>query len=104
MGVRSAALPSRGSINNSLQPIYTIMGAMQFYTNITSVTLTPIALGPELFTEALRALGDRPSLSRLTVDRSCMEEPNAHVLAKISGLRKLELEDPTQTILNLLPE
>ena len=33
-----------------------------------------------------------------------MEDRNAHVLVTISELRELELLDPTQTILNLLPE
>jgi hypothetical protein len=80
------------------------MGAMRLYINITSVTLTPMSLAPGLITEALRALGDRLSLSRLTVNSSCMEERNAHVLATISGLCELELLDPTQIILNLLPE
>jgi hypothetical protein len=80
------------------------MGALRLYTNITSVTLTPMALDPELITEALLALGDRLSLSRLTVNSSCMDDSNAHVLVTISGLRELELSDPGQTILNLLPE
>ena len=59
---------------------------------------------PKLFTEALRALADRPSLSRLTVNRCCMKEPNAHVLVKIGGLRELELSESNQTMLDLLPE
>ena len=59
---------------------------------------------PKLFTEALRALADRPSLSRLAVNRCCTEEPNAHVLVKIGGLRELELSEPDQIILDLLPE
>jgi hypothetical protein len=80
------------------------MGAVQLYTNITSVTFTPMTSDPGLFTEALRALGDRPSLSRLTVNPYCMHECNAHALAKIGGLRELELSDPTKIILNLLPE
>jgi hypothetical protein len=33
-----------------------------------------------------------------------MKGRNAYVLAKISGLRELELSNPTPTILNLLPE
>ena len=80
------------------------MGAMLSYTNITSVTLTPMVADPKLFTEALRALADRPSLSRLAVNCSYMGECNAHVLVKIGGLHELELKDPTGTILDLLPE
>jgi hypothetical protein len=110
MSVKSfVALPSNVPIagfsaNESLRSISIVIGAIQLYTNITSVTLTPMAVDLEFFTEALRALANRPSLSRLTVDRSCMEEPNAHVLATICGLRELELLDPTPIILNLLPE
>ena len=78
--------------------------ALKSYTDITSVTLTPIEFNSGMFTGALHALGDRPFLSRLTVNRCCMEDPNAHVLAKIGGLRELELFNPNQAILNLLPE
>ena len=78
--------------------------AVKSYADITSVTLTPMAFNPGIFTGVLHALGDRPFLSRLTVNQCCMEEPNAHVLAKIGELRELELFSPNQTILNLLPE
>jgi hypothetical protein len=79
--------------------------AVKSYTNIISVTLTPKIFRPELgFTEVLRALGDRPSLSQLTVNCYCMDESSARLLAKIGGLRELELSAPTQIILDLLPE
>jgi hypothetical protein len=78
--------------------------AMKSFTNIISVTLTPKGFCPAWFTGALHALGDRPSLSRLTVNSSCMNEIDAYIPATIIGLRELELLDPTQTILNLLPE
>jgi hypothetical protein len=77
---------------------------MRLYTNITSVMFAPVPSDPETFTETLHVLEDRPSLSRLTVNRSCTEELNSHVLVKIGGLRELELADPTQIILDLLPE
>jgi hypothetical protein len=78
--------------------------ALKSYTDIASVTLTPMVFNPGMFTGALHALGDRPFLSRLTVNHCCMEGPNAHLLVKIGGLRELELINPTQTILDLLPE
>src|SRR5277367_3171169 len=68
------------------------------------MTLTPLGLDPGLFTGALCALGNRPSLSRLTVDGSCMDEISARVRPTIIGLYELELSDPTQAISNLLPE
>jgi hypothetical protein len=80
--------------------------AMKSFTNIISVTLTPLLYIPGMgfSAGALHALGDRPSLSRLTVNEFCTEESSAHVLATITGLSELGILDPTQTILNLLPE
>jgi hypothetical protein len=78
--------------------------AVKSYTNIKSVTLTPEIASPELFTGALRALGDRPFLSRLSVNCICIDEISTPILATITGLRELELSDPTQIILDLLPE
>jgi hypothetical protein len=80
--------------------------AVKSYTNIVSAKLTPEMASPGLglFTGALHTLGDRPSLSRLTLNRYCMNESSAHVLATITGLSELGLSDPTQTVLNILPE
>jgi hypothetical protein len=78
--------------------------AAKSYKNIVSVTLTPEIYCLEPFIGALRVLRDRPSLSRLTVNSSCMDESSANILATISGLHELELSYPTRAILNLLPE
>ncbi|KAJ7717567.1 hypothetical protein B0H16DRAFT_1897932 [Mycena metata] len=76
--------------------------AIKTFENLQTVEVFPDSDHP--FTEILTELEGRPSLVNLRVNSSCTDEASAPLLAKIEGLRQLELQRPTRAILQLLPE
>jgi hypothetical protein len=79
-----------------------MLGTIPLWINLTSIILQPIECRQQLFTEALRYLGNCSQLRRLAVNSALMDEVGAAILVRIIGLTSLTLVDPTRAILDLL--
>ncbi|KAJ7468685.1 hypothetical protein FB451DRAFT_379180 [Mycena latifolia] len=82
----------------------TLLTAVHAFSNLHTVEILPEMYNSELFTPLLSELKDRTCLANLRVNSSCTDDGNAPILAKIVGLRTLELKSPSRAILQLLPD
>lgn len=81
-----------------------LLAAVQVFENLHTVEISPELYPNDLFPAILAQLRDRGSLVNLRVNSSCTDDETAPILAKIEGLRKLQLESPSRAILQLLPD
>ncbi|TFK37578.1 hypothetical protein BDQ12DRAFT_736111 [Crucibulum laeve] len=95
-------LSSRPPPRNTL-PV-TLTNSIRAFVNLNRIELTPIIYHEDTFTETLGVLKEAKSLHELAVNACCMDDLRAPLLAKIDGIEKLTLHDPTRAILQLLPD
>ncbi|KAJ7145780.1 hypothetical protein C8R44DRAFT_1934 [Mycena epipterygia] len=81
-----------------------LLAAVQVFENLHTVEILPEMHPNDLFPAILAQLQDRGSLVNLRVNSSCTDDETAPILAKIEGLRQLQLESPSRAILQLLPD
>ncbi|KAJ7041145.1 hypothetical protein C8F04DRAFT_947579 [Mycena alexandri] len=79
-----------------------IPAAIKTFETLQTVEIFPDSDHP--FTEILTELESQPSLVNLRVNSACTDEASAPLLAKIEGLRQLELQRPTRAILQLFSD
>ncbi|KAJ7863263.1 hypothetical protein B0H13DRAFT_1725951 [Mycena leptocephala] len=81
-----------------------LLPAIKAFENLRTIEFLPDVNRDDLFTPILGELENRTSLVDIRVNSSCMDDVNAPILARISGLRRLGLERPNRNILQLLPD
>ena len=81
----------------------TLFNAIRVFSNLRVVQLVPRTYHEDVFTQTLQALKDASLLEDLTVNSSCTDAQRAPLITQIECLTRLELQDPTRAILDLLP-
>lgn len=105
---RRSTLSALGFISPRPPPLNTfpavLSHAVQLFTHLSRVTLTPITFHEDLVTETLITLKSLSCLQTLTVGSCCTDDARAPLLVEITGLRHLAIVSPTRAVLQLLPE
>ncbi|KAI0789308.1 hypothetical protein C8Q75DRAFT_767528 [Abortiporus biennis] len=78
--------------------------AIQQWSNVQTIVLTPQAYPQDLMENVLAALLNCAHLNHLTINSSCCDENCVPILTRLTALTSLTIENPTRVMLQALPE